>query len=97
MFKKTLLVAFLFTMITGCTMAEVTKKSSEADELSPIAQCDERYNECGEKCEDSLSSQCLEQCKAIADQCYAAVMSENEDEDDDEEADDIESVQSDEK
>jgi hypothetical protein len=95
MFKKTLLVAFLFTMITECTMAEVTKKLSEPDELSPIALCDEQYNECAEKCEDSLPNKCLEQCKAIADQCYATVISENEDENENE--DDIESVQSDEK
>lgn len=79
MFKKTLLVAFLFAMITGCSIREETKNSFEVDELSPIAQCDEQYNECAEKCGDSFPNTCSEQCKVIADQCYAIVLSETED------------------
>lgn len=79
MFKKTLLAALLFSMITGCSITEETKNVSEEEEISPITQCDEQYNECVEKCGDPASETCIAQCQAAVEQCYVIVQSGTED------------------
>ena len=60
-------------------MAEEAGNMPEVEETSPIAQCDEQYNECVEKCGDPASETCMAQCEAAADQCYAIAQSGTED------------------
>ena len=71
-------------MIISFSTAEMTSYLYEIDEPSPIVVCDEQYNECAEKCEESLPNVCVEQCQQIADQCYHTVLSETDDEKDSE-------------
>ena len=80
MFKKPFLTALLFSMLTVSSMAEETPNMVEIEELSPIAQCDEQYNTCSEKCEYSFPNACIDQCQALADQCYDYAVSETDDE-----------------
>lgn len=78
MFKKTLLAVLLLTILAACSIAEETETMLE-EELSPLVQCDERHNECAEKCGDPASESCLAQCQAVVDKCYAIRLSEVED------------------
>ncbi|HEY9128397.1 MAG TPA: hypothetical protein VIN02_01040 [Sulfurovum sp.] len=81
MFKKTLLSVLLSSLMLGSSMAEESNNSLEAEEISPIKQCDEQYTKCADVCGDySLPNPCLEQCQKLADQCYNNVLSENEEE-----------------
>lgn len=77
MFKKTLIAALLCSLIVGCAISEDTEDESE--EMSFIAQCDEQYNECVEKCGDPASEICVQQCDEVSEQCYALAPSESED------------------
>lgn len=87
MFKKTLLTVLLFSKLLESSPAEEPKNFFDEDEQSPIVLCDEAYNDCAEKCGESMPNKCLEQCQITADQCYKNIMSENEDEDESAEAD----------
>ena len=78
MFKKFSLTVFLFLILTGSSIAEVTENITETEELSPIAQCDIKYDQCAEKCAESSSENCLDTCTELADQCYDRYMSEIE-------------------
>ena len=80
MFKKAFLTALLFSMLTVSSIAEETPNMAEIEELSPIAQCDEQYNACAEKCGDSFPNACIAQCQELADQCYDYAVSETDDE-----------------
>ena len=79
MFKKTLLAAFLFLMITGCTINEESENESESEDIHLIVQCDEQYNECAEKCGDPASEICITQCNTVSERCYTASQSKIED------------------
>lgn len=81
MFKKTLLAILLFSILLVSSKAEDTEGMYEMEELSPIIQCDEQYNDCAEKCvEPTTSNACIEQCQLTADQCYNNVLSDTDDE-----------------
>ena len=83
MLKKALLVVLVFSMIMDHSIAEESENGFEVEELSPIIKCDEQYNECAEKCEDSILNTCIGKCKAVADECYNNVLSETESEEED--------------
>ena len=87
MFKKTLLAILLFSILLVSSKAEETEGMYEMEELSPIIQCDEQYNECAEKCVDSTTNTCIEQCQLRADQCYNNVLSDTDDESESTESD----------
>lgn len=75
MFKKYFLTALLFSMLSGSLIAEETPNMAEIEELSPIAQCDEDYSKCSEKCGDPSLDTCVDQCTIIADKCYDTYLS----------------------
>jgi len=80
MFKKTLLTISLFSILLVFSNAEESEYMHEVEELSPIIQCDEKYNECAEKCGDSSPNACIKQCQFAADQCYNNALSDTDDE-----------------
>lgn len=78
MFKKTLLTVLLFSILLESSPAEESNYFFVEDEQSPIVQCDEAYNDCAEKCGESLPNKCIEKCQLNADQCYNNALSESE-------------------
>lgn len=79
MFKKyylPLLVTFLYS---GSLIANEPSPSVEIQDESPYLQCDQQFEKCVTRCENSTDDSCLDRCTDIADQCYEKSMSQIDD------------------
>ncbi len=77
----------LFSILSVSSTAEETENIYETEELSPIVQCDEQYNECAEKCGETTHNACIEECQITVDQCYNNALSDTDDESESKESD----------
>ena len=61
MFKKTFLSVLFITVLSGSLMA--------VEYAEPIVECDEKFDQCAEKCGDNAPDSCFEKCEAASEQC----------------------------
>lgn len=74
MFKKSLLVALLLSIITVFAVSEeIDANVTDVTESNiTVNKCDVIYDECMEKCGDDATEECAFKCQTIAEECDAS-------------------------
>jgi hypothetical protein len=66
MFKKSLIVAVLVSMMSVNVVAEEVE---EAPMEGPVTKCDTLFDACIEKCGDDNAEACMDKCQEQAEKC----------------------------